>query len=156
MSELQPSSRSCFVCGRDNPVGLKVRWENHAEAGEIRGELSVTESFNGYPGIVHGGIVAALLDEAAARALLLEGDFEDLMVTARLEVSYRRPTPTEAPLLVVGRLVRRGGTRAEALTEVRLADGTVTAQAKALLVRPPDEVSTRWAAERPFWKVDPR
>jgi uncharacterized protein (TIGR00369 family) len=156
MSELQPSSRSCFVCGRDNPVGLKVRWENHAEAGEIRGELSVTEAFNGYPGIVHGGIVAALLDEAAARALLLEGGFEDLMVTAKLEVWYQRPTPTDAPLVVVGRLRRRGGTRAEAETEVRLADGTVTARAKALLVRPPDEVSARWAAERPFWKVDPR
>jgi uncharacterized protein (TIGR00369 family) len=156
MPQPQPSSRSCFVCGRDNPVGLKVRWENHPDVGEIRGTLRVAEPFNGYPGIVHGGIVAALLDEAVARTLLLEGDFEDLMVTAKLEVSYRRPTPTATPLLAVGRLVRRGEARAEAEAEVRLPDGTVTARAKALLARPPEEVHARWSAERPFWKVDPR
>jgi hypothetical protein len=39
---------------------------------------------------------------------------------------------------------------------VRLPDGTVTARAKALLARPPEEVHARWSAERPFWKVDPR
>jgi uncharacterized protein (TIGR00369 family) len=156
MAERQPSSRSCFVCGRENPVGLKVRWENHPEAGEIRGTLTVAEHFNGYPGVVHGGIVAALLDETAGRTVLMDGDFDDLMVTAKLEVSYRRPTPTDTPLLAVGRLVRRGGTRAEAEAEVRLPDGTVTARAKALLARPPEEVYARWSAERPFWKVDPR
>jgi hypothetical protein len=38
---------------------------------------------------------------------------------------------------------------------VRLPDGTVTASAEALLIRPPPEVATGWEAERPFWRVDP-
>ena len=155
MSRRQPTSRSCFVCGRDNPVGLKVRWDNHAEEGEIRGSVTVPEHFNGYPGVVHGGILAALLDETGGRTLLIDGDFEDLMVTAKLEVVYHRPTPTDTPLLVVGRLVRRAGSRAEARAEVRIPDGTVTARATVLLARPPSEIHARWAAERPFWKVDP-
>jgi acyl-coenzyme A thioesterase PaaI-like protein len=151
----QPSSRSCFVCGRDNPVGLKVRWDQHPEAGEIRGTVTVPEHFNGYPGVTHGGIVAAILDETAGRSILMDGGFEDLMVTARMEVAYRRPTPTGVPLEVVGRVVRRTGARAETEAELRLPDGTVAARATVLLARPPAEIVEGWSAERPNWRVDP-
>jgi acyl-coenzyme A thioesterase PaaI-like protein len=155
MSNRQPSSRSCFVCGRENPVGLKVQWDQHPEAGEIRGTVTVPEHFNGYPGVTHGGILAALLDETAGRTILMDGGFEDLMVTAKLEVAYRRPTPTGVPLLVVGRLTRRSGARAEAEAELRLPDGTIAARAKVLLARPPAEILDRWANEREHWRVDP-
>ena len=155
MSNRQPSSRSCFVCGRENPVGLKVRWDQHPEAGEIRGTVTVPEHFNGYPGVTHGGIVAALLDETGGRTILMDGGFEDLMVTAKLEVVYRRPTPTGVPLLAVGRLTRRSETRAEAEAELRLPDGTVSARATVLLARPPESIVERWAEERANWRVDP-
>jgi len=154
MSNRQPSSRSCFVCGRENPVGLRVRWVQHPEAGEIRGIVTIPEHFNGYPGVTHGGIVGAILDETAGRTILMDGGFEDLMVTAKLEVVYRRPTPTGVPLEVVGRLARRSGARAEAEAELRLPDGTVTARATVLLARPPAEITERWAAEREHWRVD--
>ena len=150
----QPTSRSCFVCGRENPVGLKVKWDQDPEAGEIRGTVTVPGHFNGYPGVTHGGIVGALLDETAGRAILMDGGFDDLMVTAKLEVVYRRPTPTDVPLLVVGRLVRRSGTRARAESELRLPDGTVTARATVLLARPPAEIVERWESERKHWRVD--
>jgi uncharacterized protein (TIGR00369 family) len=154
MTDWQPTSRSCFVCGRENPVGLKVRWENDHAAGEIRGTVEIPEHFNGYPGVVHGGIVATLLDETAGRALLLEGGHEDLMVTLKLEVAYRRPTPTATPLRLVGRLRRRTPSRAEAEAELRLPDGTVSASATVRLVRPPESIRSTWAAELPYWKVD--
>jgi len=143
------------VCGRENPVGLKVRWRQHPEAGEIRGTVTVPDHFNGYPGVTHGGIVAALLDETAGRSILMDGGFDDLMVTAKLEVVYRRPTPTGVPLQVVGRLRRRSAARAEAEAELRLPDGTVAARATVLLARPPAEIVEGWAAERPYWRVDP-
>jgi uncharacterized protein (TIGR00369 family) len=154
MVERQPSSRSCFVCGRDNHVGLKMVWENHRAEGEIRSTVTVSEQFNGYPGVVHGGILAAMLDETAGRAILLEGDPEELMVTAKLEVAYRRPTPTDTPLLVVGRLVSRTATRAEATAEVRLPNGMVSARGRVLLARPPKEILAGWEQERPYFKVD--
>ncbi len=155
MGERQPSSRSCFVCGRENGGGLRTRWEEDREAGEVRSTVSVEEHFNGYPGVVHGGVVAALLDEAMIRTSLLQGGFEDLLVTARIEVTYRRATPTGVPLTVTGRLMRRGPGRAKAEAEVRLADGTITARAEALLARPSPEVAAAWAAERIHWRVDP-
>jgi acyl-coenzyme A thioesterase PaaI-like protein len=154
MSNRPPTSRSCFVCGRENPVGLKVTWDQHPEAGEIRGTVTVPEHFNGYPGVTHGGIVGALLDETAGRTILMDGGFDDLMVTAKLEVVYRRPTPTGVPLEIVGRLVRRFGTRAKAEAELRLPDGTVAARGAVLLARPPEEIAERWSAEREHWRVD--
>ncbi|HSN90704.1 MAG TPA: PaaI family thioesterase [Anaeromyxobacteraceae bacterium] len=150
----QPSSRSCFVCGRENPGGLRTAWESDREAGEVRATVSIPERFNGYPGVVHGGIVTALLDEAVVRTGLLDGGFDDLLVTARIEVSFRRPIPTDTPVTVVARLLQRTGARARAEAEVRLADGAVAARAEALLARPPPEVAAGWAAERPFWRVD--
>lgn len=154
MDEKQPSSRSCFVCGRENGVGLRTQWVNDRSAGEVRSSLVLAEHFHGYPGIAHGGIVAALLDEAMVRSLLLEGGFEDLMVTARMEVAYRRATPTAAPVTIVGRLVKRSSSRATAVAEIRLVDGTVTAEAEGLLTRPPPDVAAAWAQEKPFWSVD--
>ncbi len=154
MRKRQPSSRSCFVCGRENPVGLKVRWDQDSERQEIRGVVTLPEHFNGYPGVAHGGIVAAVLDETAGRSILIDGGFDELMVTAKLEVVYRRPTPTGVPLTAVGRLVRRTESRAEAEAELLLPDGSVAARATVLLARPPEEIKTRWGAERPYWKVD--
>jgi uncharacterized protein (TIGR00369 family) len=155
MAERQPSSRTCFLCGRDNPVGLKMVWENHPEDGEIRGTVTVPEHFNGYPGIVHGGIVASILDETAGRAVLLEGEPDDLMVTAKMEVTYRRPTPTSTPLLVVGHVVGRQDKRAETRGEIRLPDGTVSARATVWLARPPRGILAGWEAERQYFMVDP-
>ncbi len=153
--ERQPSSRTCFVCGRDNPLGLRTRWESDRAAGEVRARLEIPEPFNGYPGTAHGGVLSALLDEAAVRTALLEGGFDDLLVTARLEVTFRRPTPTRTPIVVAARIAKRVGTRVVAEAEIRLDDGTVTARAEALLARPPPEVAAGWEQERPYWRIDP-
>jgi uncharacterized protein (TIGR00369 family) len=154
VAEIQPSSRSCFVCGRENALGLKARWVADREKGEVRSETVVGEPFNGYPGVVHGGIVTALLDEAMARTALLDGGFEDLLVTGRITVTFRQPTPTGRPLAVTARITRRSGSRSQAVAEIRLADGTVTAEAEALMTRPPPEVAAAWAEERKHWRVD--
>jgi acyl-coenzyme A thioesterase PaaI-like protein len=154
MTQRQPTSRSCFVCGRENPVGLKIHWLQDAAKREIRGTVTLPDHFNGYPGVAHGGIVGAVLDETAGRSILTDGGFDELMVTAKLEVVYRRPTPTGVPLIAVGRLLRRTESRAEAEAELLLPDGTVAARASVLLARPPEEIKARWAAERQHWKVD--
>ena len=150
----QPSSRSCFVCGRDNPAGLQTRWVADDVAGEVRATVTLGERFHGFPGLVHGGIVTALLDEAMVRALLLRGGFDDLMVTARMEVIFRRATPTGQPLTTVGRITKHGASRAHAEAELRLADGSVTASASALLVKQPPDVAAAWAAEKEHWAID--
>ncbi len=154
MSTPQPTSRTCFICGRENPLGLKARFTGDKEAGEVRATVTIPEAMNGYPGVAHGGVLGALLDEAAVRTALLDGGFDDLMVTARLELTYKRPTPTETPITVVARLLKRSGSRAQAVAELRLPDGTVSATAEVLLARPPADVAAAWEAERPHWRVE--
>lgn len=154
MTSRQPTSRYCFVCGRDNPLSLRVTWHNDAEARQVRATVQVAEEYNGYPGIVHGGIVSALLDETAGRALMLDGDYDRLWVTVRLAVTFRKPTPTATPLTLVGWVVRDTGRRSDAVAEVRLPDGTVTASAEVLLARPPEGMLTGWLEEKEHWRVE--
>ncbi len=149
----QPSSRTCFLCGRQNEIGLKMTWYNDYDAQQIRAKITVPERFNGYPGFVHGGITAALLDETAGRALLLDGNSENLFVTLKLEVKYRQPTPTGVPLTVVGWVISRSSTRAKVAAKLTLPDGTVAAEAEAVVVRPPQEFYDRWEPEKKHWRV---
>jgi uncharacterized protein (TIGR00369 family) len=150
----QRSSRTCFLCGRQNDVGLKMTWYSDDEAGQVRATVSVPEHFNGYPGVVHGGIVAAILDETAGRAVLINGDdYENLMVTLKLEIKYRRPTPTNVPLTAVGWVIEGNSYRAKVAGELRLPDGTVTAQCEALLLKAPASIAESWEPERPYWRV---
>ena len=152
--EKQKSSRGCFLCGRQNPIGLKISWYNDPEARCITASVTVPEQFCSYPGVVHGGIVAALLDETAGRSIMLEDDMDNnLMVTAKLEVKYRRPVPIGQPVTLRGRTLEHVGSRAKVAAEVLLADGTVAASAEAILLRPPASVFDAWGAEKAFWKV---
>ena len=149
----QPNSRMCFLCGVQNPVGLKLVFYEDTEARQVRAECCIADHFQGYPGIVHGGIVAAILDEIAGRAVMLDRGDQSLMATLRLTIRYRRPTPTETPLTAVGWLEHGGEKRARVASEIRLPDGTVTADCECLLVGVPDEFRARWEPEERFWKV---
>ena len=149
----QPSSRMCFLCGQQNPVGLKLDFYEDSEAEQVRVEFTIPDEYQGYPGVVHGGIVAAVLDETAGRAVILRGSDEDLFATLRLSVRYRRPTPTDTPLTAVGWVERMGGVGARVAGEIRLPDGTVTAECEATVSSVPEEFRTGWEAEKPYWKV---
>jgi len=149
----QPSSRMCFACGRQNPVGLKLDFYEDHEAGQVRAEFTIPENYQSYPGAVHGGIVATILDEISGRAILLHGSDEDLMATLRLTIRYRRPTPIGAPLVAVGWVDHMGGMGARVAGEIRLPDGTVTAECEAVLADVPEAFRARWEEEKQYWRV---
>jgi acyl-coenzyme A thioesterase PaaI-like protein len=134
---------------------LKLRWYNdrNNDPERVIAHVKVPEDYNGYPGVVHGGIVAAMLDETAGRAALLT-DNERLLVTLKLETAYRQPTPTNTELTVTGWIVQDRGSRVKVAGEIRLPDGTLTASCSALLVQPPHEVTESFEAERKYWYVD--
>jgi acyl-coenzyme A thioesterase PaaI-like protein len=153
----QPGSRSCFICGVQNPVGLRLSfYENHdSDPKQVRIEIVIPDPYQGYPGVAHGGILAAILDELAGRALLIDGNPDDLMMTLKMELRYRLPTPTGTPLVGVGWVTRQRGSRAQAHSELRLPDGRVSVEAELVLMRPPGEMADVWEDEKPYWKVYP-
>ncbi len=149
----QPNSRLCFVCGLENSYGLHLAFYETG-SGEVSTEITVPERYQGFPGVVHGGIVAAMLDEAAGRAAMT-GEQGRFMVTARLEVSYRQPVPVGAPLLLEGALVRRRGRLATATAHLKLADGTLAADADVLLADLPGPRAGPEQLEALGWRVYP-
>ncbi len=150
----QPNSKYCFVCGVDNQVGLSLHFFDN-DTGEVRALYTVDSRYNGYPGVVHGGIVAAMLDEAGGRAAMV-GNPDRFMMTATLDIRYRKPVPVETPLLLIGRIIRDRGRTAQAHSELRLPDGTVAAEAEMTLVAIPDELSQRGEALAALgWQVYP-
>ena len=149
----QPNSRMCFVCGLQNPVGLKLTFHEDHEGAQVWSEFAVPNEYQGYPGVVHGGIVTAILDEVSGRTVLLHGSDDDLMATLRLTVRFRHPTPTETPLTCVGWLERIGGIGARVAGEIRLPDGKVTAECECVLANLPEETRSAWAEEKRYWRV---
>ena len=149
----QPNSRMCFLCGLQNPVGLKLAFYDDADAGQVRTEFTIADEYQGYPGVVHGGIVAGVLDETVGRAMMLDGNHENLFATLRLTIRYRHPTPTETPLTAMGWIEKTGGVGTRAAGEIRLPDGTVTAECEALLGPVPEEFRAQWEPERPYWRI---
>ena len=108
----QANSRLCFVCGLENPFGLHLVFYETGSR-EVAVDFTPPEHFQGYSGVIHGGIVASILDEAACRSLM--GIFPPrFMFTAKLEVKYRKNIPIGKPLKIIGKAGKDRGRTAEA------------------------------------------
>ncbi len=120
---------------------------------EVHSYYSVHEKYQGYPGIVHGGIVASMLDEVVCRVSMIE-DSHHFMMTVKLEIKYRHPVPTETLLHIVGRIVKLRGRLGKAVGEIVLPNGTVAAEASMTIADIPQELMVDVNLEALGWKLD--
>ena len=151
MRTLQANSKNCFVCGLANTFGLKLRFYS-TNPGEVTAEYTAPHHYQGYPGVVHGGIVAAMLDEAAGRSLM-GGDPPRFMYTARLDIRYRKNVPVGQPLRLVGKALKSKARTATATGAIYLQNGELLAEAEVLLVDVPQETLAGVDLESLGWKV---
>lgn len=125
---------ACFGCG-ENPLGLHLPLPAAPGLTEYEAYVSFDERHQGGPGIVHGGIVSAALDEAAG---LLATWHSFPSVTARLFVRYRRPVPIDTELLLAAHLVDVHARRLH--VDARISDGDEPlAEARVALLHVPFE-----------------
>jgi acyl-coenzyme A thioesterase PaaI-like protein len=148
---LQPNSRDCFVCGMGNARGLAMRFYS-AGPGEVEARYTVDAVYQGYPGIVHGGIIAAMLDEVVGRVMMTD-DPNRLFMTAKLELRFRSPVPIGQELRLHGELESQKGQMTFARGALFLPDGTLAVEAKAALVEWDGERADQEAFERLGWRV---
>ncbi len=153
MKQKQPNSRFCFVCGLDNPYGLHLAFYEQ-ETGDIQAEITVPEQFQGYPGMVHGGVIAALLDEVTGR-VYMHGDSPRFMVTAKLTIRYRKPVPVGEQIRLVGRPGSDNGRVASATGQIFDSSGTLLAEAEATYMNIPPANLASVDMEAVGWKVYP-
>jgi acyl-coenzyme A thioesterase PaaI-like protein len=118
---------ACFVCGQDNPQGLRIRYRRQ-DNGEVTAMWTPSAALEGFRGVVHGGIVSTVLDEAMSKAVAA-GGCEAL--TAELRVRFRRRVASGGVYLIRGWIVDRGKRLIKTEAVLSARDGTEHAHAWA-------------------------
>jgi uncharacterized protein (TIGR00369 family) len=124
----QNISKNCLVCGIENDFGLKTKfYESDNE--EVIGIFTPHEKLQSYPGILHGGISATILDETIGRAIMAKYGQNSFGMTIELNIKYKKPVPLDTELKVVGRIVNDRGRIYEGSGELLLPNGEVAVSA---------------------------
>ena len=115
--------QACFGCGQDNPIGLKLvfKWDGIT----ARSEFTPLAVYQGWPGLLHGGIMACILDEAMGYAALFD---TGRCVTARMQIKLKQPTSIGSTLLISSSVTKKTRKLIETEAKVALKDGTVLAE----------------------------
>jgi len=149
----QHNSRMCFVCGLKNNFGL------HASFYEVEDQQLVAlftpcEEHQSYPGRMHGGLAATILDETIGRALMITND-EAWGVTVEFTVRYKKPVPLGQELRVVGRITRDSRRLFEGTGEILLPDGQIAVEGSGKYIKLPLEEIADFDYEEQEWKTVP-
>jgi uncharacterized protein (TIGR00369 family) len=123
---------NCFVCGENNPNGLRLKFDIDKETQTLKAIFIPSPTFQGWDGIVHGGIISTLLDEAMAK-LVYELGFQ--AVTGSLEIKFKKPALILEPLSVHGEITEVNKRLIRAKAHVAREDGTILATGRSTFVK---------------------
>lgn len=130
-SEVKPlEANTCFGCGEDNPIGLKLNFQWDGATAWTK--LVPRKEYEGWPGIIHGGIVFLLLDEAMAwvsRRMQMQS------LTARADVKYHRPLRVGEEVTLSATSVKVTRKVLDAKAAISLGDGTIIAEGTCTMLR---------------------
>ncbi|MGH2516606.1 MAG: PaaI family thioesterase [Ktedonobacterales bacterium] len=140
------SYQGCFACGMRNDAGLQLVFRQEGE--EIVTEYTPDPRFQGFPGVLHGGILTTLLDETLSRTAMIEGRW---MMTGKLEIRFRNAAPVGRSLRVSARTLSSRTRMLKAAAEIRLADEpeTVIATAEGTFLPLPGEYQRQAVEHHP-------
>jgi acyl-coenzyme A thioesterase PaaI-like protein len=122
-------SKMCFVCGVKNDFGLHANFYE-TDANELVALINPSEQHQGYPGRMHGGLAAAILDETMGRSICNGKDEQIWSVTLELKTKFRKPIPLGQELKIVGRVTSEGNRSFEGTGEIVLLNGEIAVSAE--------------------------
>ena len=131
---LLPKTNTCYVCGPENANGLHVPFVSDGTHGS-RAAYTARAEHCGWPGLLHGGVALALMDEALAWACYFQGLYG---VTARVQARFRQAIPVGTKLLIRAWTLERNRRLVSARAEIRLdaEDKPLVAEAEATMYLP--------------------
>lgn len=130
--------KNCFVCGSENPIGLKLRFFDDGRAVHTR--YRPTTQHEGYRHITHGGLIATILDEVMIKAALARDIY---CVTAQMEIRYKVPVPVDIELLFEGEITAQKGRIIKTRGRVTDEEGTLYAEATATYMTVSEEMEAK-------------
>ena len=92
----------CLLCGKDNPLSLKLRFASGGE-NKVITEFTCKSFMQGYDGILHGGVIMALLDSAMTNCIFQNNS---QALTARMSVQFVQPIPANATIVISAEIVK--------------------------------------------------
>jgi acyl-coenzyme A thioesterase PaaI-like protein len=148
----QPNSKMCFVCGLENKFGLKSRFYE-LEDGRLMAVFTPLEEHQGYPGRLHGGIAATILDETIGRAIMLTHSDNIWGVTLDFSMKLRKPVPLDEEIKVVARIEKESGRSFTGVGEILLADGRVAIEGRGRYLKMDIDKIADFDHEGDEWRV---
>ena len=124
------NDRMCFVCGEKNNIGLHLKFETKDR--KTTAVFVPKKEHQGYKDIVHGGIIATLLDEAMGR---LAHELGMNAVSARITVNLRKPAYVGEKLFLEGEIVKEEGRKVFGKSRITKESGELAADAEGILVK---------------------
>lgn len=147
----QQNSKTCFVCGLKNEMGLKAAFYQ-LENDELVAVFKPLEEHQSYPQRMHGGIAGAILDETIGRLVMMK-DEDFFGVTVELNLKYKKPVPLNEELRVVARMTRDTRKLFEGTGEILLKNGEVAVTGWGKYWKIPMEEMTEFDPVEQEWKV---
>ncbi len=148
----QPNSKMCFICGLKNAKGLKAAFYE-TDKNELIAIFKPCQEHQGYPGRLHGGIAAAILDETIGRTVNI-GKYEDVWgVTLEFSIKFKKPIPLEEELKVVTKLTEDGRRIFKGTGKIVLPDGKVAAIGEGKYMKLPLEKIADFEKDENEWRV---
>lgn len=129
----QRNSKMCIICGMENPLGLKAQFYN-MEDDSVMTIFKFRDEHQSYPQRVHGGLIAAMLDELGLRACWTKSE-DTWGVTISLEVKYRKPVPYDTELIGRGKVEKETSKFIKIQTEIFDRKGNLLANAEAKYIK---------------------
>ena len=120
----------CFGCSSQNPIGLKLKFTQ--EGNVCRSVFTSTREHEGWPGIMHGGLLTTLLDEVMGQWLWIR---KIVAMTVELNVKFSRPVPIGQTITIEGKQEEQKGRLIMLEGQILLPDGTVAVNATAKFIQ---------------------
>ncbi len=150
----QPNSKMCLVCGLQNEPGLKAAFYE-LEGRHLVGLFTPRNHQQGYPGRLHGGIAASMLDETIGRAIRLTHGDALWGVTIELNVKFRQPIPIAGTIKTAARITKETKRHFEGDGAIILANGRIAVEARGRYLKMSIDSITDFDFEEQQWKVIP-
>lgn len=134
----------CFACGPKNDCGLGLKFKRAGN--KVTTSYTPSDHHQGFPGLLHGGIISSLLDEVMSRVSLLEGKWTQ---TVKLEVRFRRPISTSQTVTAEARKVGEHRKLIKAEGIILLEDGSLAAEGRGMFAPVSNETLSKMSARYP-------
>lgn len=150
----QPNSKMCLVCGLHNEPGLKAAFYE-LECQQLVGLFTPRNHQQGYPGRLHGGIAASILDETIGRAIRLSHGDELWGVTIELNTKFRKPIPLDETIKTVARVTKETKRHFEGEGAILLPSGRVAVEGRGRYLKMSIDSIADFDFDEQQWSVIP-